>query len=88
MAPAGARAFSGHVAHRSADPNDALVHLEQPGPGVGALGTFRFPGSPTMVAINVFLFGDQAADIVARETPRLEAWFRERFPMPTEERAS
>lgn len=87
MAPAGAPAFSGHVAHRSADPNDALVRLEQPGPGIGALGTFSFPGSPTMVAMNCYLFGDQATEIVARETPRWEAWFPERVPRPTEERA-
>ena len=52
-------------------------------PGVGALGTVSFPGSPTMVAIDFYLFGDQAAMIVARDTPRWDAWFQERFPMPT-----
>lgn len=87
-APGDAPSFSGVLEHLSADPNDALVRLEQPGPGVGSLGTFRFPGSPTMVAINLFLFGDQAAEIVAHETPRWEAWFQEHFPMPTEESAS
>ena len=71
------------VEHLSAHPNDALLRLDQPGPGVGALGTFSFPGSPTMVAMNVYLFGDHAAEIVARDTPRWDAWFQERFPMPT-----
>ena len=36
-----------------------------------------------MVAMNFYLFGDQAAMIVARDTPRWDAWFQERFPMPT-----
>ncbi len=34
-------------------------------------------------AMNVYLFGDHAAEIVARDTPRWDAWFQERFPMPT-----
>lgn len=33
--------------------------------------------------MNVYLFGDHAAEIVARDTPRWDAWFQERFPMPT-----
>lgn len=82
-APAGAPPFSGVVEHLSQHPNDALLRLDQPGPGVGALGTFSFPGSPTMVAMNFYLFGDQAADIVARDTSRWEAWFQHQFPMPT-----
>jgi hypothetical protein len=39
-----------------------------------------------MVAMNLYLYGDQAAAIVARETPRWRAWFQERFPMPAEKR--
>ena len=41
-------------------------------------------GGPIMVALNLYLYGDQAAETVARETPLWEAWFQERFPMPTE----
>jgi hypothetical protein len=37
-----------------------------------------------MVALNVYHYGDQAAETVARETPRWQAWMHERFPMPSE----
>jgi hypothetical protein len=37
-----------------------------------------------MVAMNLYLYGDQAAGTVAHETPLWQAWFQERFPMPTE----
>jgi hypothetical protein len=37
-----------------------------------------------MVAMNLYLYGDQAGERVARETPVWQAWFQERFPMPTE----
>jgi hypothetical protein len=37
-----------------------------------------------MVALNFYLYGDQAASTVARETPLWQAWFQERFPMPAE----
>jgi phenylpropionate dioxygenase-like ring-hydroxylating dioxygenase large terminal subunit len=67
------------------DPYDALLRLDQPGPGIAALGTFGFPGGgPTMVAMNFYLYGDQAAATVARETPLWQAWLQERFPMPAE----
>lgn len=87
-APAGVPAFSGMLEHLSEDPNDALLRLDKPGPGVCALGTFSFPGGATMVAMNFYLYGDQVAETVARETPLWEAWFQERFPMPTEPRES
>jgi hypothetical protein len=34
--------------------------------------------------MNLYMYGDRAAETVARETPLWEAWFQERFPMPTE----
>ena len=37
-----------------------------------------------MVALNFYLYGDQAAETVAHETPLWDAWFQKRFPMPTE----
>ena len=83
-APAGVPAFSGVLEHLTQTPNDALLRVDKPGPGVVALGTFSFPGGPTMVAVNFYLYGDQAAGTVAHETPLWEAWFQERFPMPTE----
>jgi uncharacterized protein YndB with AHSA1/START domain len=81
--PRGVPAFSGVVEYVTESPNDALLRLDKPGPGIAALGTFNM-GGPSMVALNFYLYGDQAAGTVARETPLWEAWFQERFPMPTE----
>jgi uncharacterized protein YndB with AHSA1/START domain len=83
-APAGVPALSGVVEYLTRDPYDALLRVDKPGPGVAALGTVNYPGGPLMVAMNLYLYGDQAAATVARETPLWEAWFQERFPMPTE----
>jgi hypothetical protein len=83
-APAGVPAFSGVMEYVTQNPYDALLRLDKPGPGVAALGTFNF-GGPTMVALNFYLYGDQAAGTVARETPLWAAWFQKRFPMPTEQ---
>ena len=82
-APAGVPAFSGVVEYVSQSPYDALPRLDKPGPGVAALGAFNC-GGPIMVALNFYLYGDQAAGTVAHETPLWEAWFQKRFPMPTE----
>ena len=82
-APAGVPALGGVVEHLTQNPNDALLRLDKPGPGVAALGTFNF-GGQSMVALNFYLYGDQAAATVARETPLWQAWIQKRFPMPTE----
>ena len=34
--------------------------------------------------MNLYLYGDQAAEAAARKTPLWQAWFHERFPMPSE----
>ncbi len=81
-APAGVPALSGVAEYVSQNPNDALLRLDKPSPGVAALGTFNFGQS--MVALNFYHYGDQAAETVARETPRWHAWIQERFPTPSE----
>lgn len=82
-APAGVPGFSGVVEYVTQSPYDALLRLDKPGPGIVAMGTFNC-GGPNMVALNFYLYGDQAAGTVAHETPLWEAWFQKRFPMPTE----
>jgi uncharacterized protein YndB with AHSA1/START domain len=81
VAPAGVPAFSGVAEYVTLNPNDALMRVDKPGPGVAALGTVNF-GGQSMVALNFYLYGDRAAEIVARERPLWEAWFEKRFPMP------
>ena len=83
-APAGVPAFSGVVEYVTQEPFDALLRLDKPAPGVAALGIAGFPGGPTTFALNMYLYGDQAAANVAREAPLWEAWFQKRFPAPAE----
>jgi uncharacterized protein YndB with AHSA1/START domain len=82
-APGGVPAFGGVAEYYTESPYDALLRLDEPGPGIAALGAFNC-GGPSMVALNFYLYGDRAAETVARETPRWQAWFTERFPTPTE----
>jgi uncharacterized protein YndB with AHSA1/START domain len=87
-APAGVPPLSGVVEYVTHDPFDALLRIDQPAPGVAALGIAGFPGGPSTVAMNLYMYGDHAAETLARETPRWEAWFNERFATPIEPRQS
>jgi uncharacterized protein YndB with AHSA1/START domain len=82
-APAGVPAASGVVEHFTNSPYDALLRLDKPGPGVAALGAFAM-GGQSMVALNCYHYGDQAARTAARETPLWQAWIQEHFPTPPE----
>ena len=82
-APAGVPALGGVVEHATRSPCNALVRLDKPGAGAAALGAVSFGGT-TMVTLSFYLYGDQAAATVARETPPWQAWIQERFPMPRE----
>jgi uncharacterized protein YndB with AHSA1/START domain len=82
-APAGVPSLSGVVEHISQSPRNALLRLDQPGPGAAALGAVNFGGA-IMVTLSFYLYGDQAAGTVARETPLWQAWIQERFPTPSE----
>jgi hypothetical protein len=48
--------------------HDALLRVDKPGPGVAAIGAVNC-GGQSMIALNFYLYGDQAAGIVAHETP-------------------
>ena len=80
--PAGLSPLAGVMELVTEDPYDALMRLEMPGPGIAAIGAVTYPGGQCMVAMNLYMYGDQAAEIVARETPLWQAWFEEKFPMP------
>jgi uncharacterized protein YndB with AHSA1/START domain len=80
-APSGVPAIGGVVEHVNQRPYNALVRLDQPGPGVANLGAVNFSGQ-TMITMNFYLYGNQAAATVARETPLWESWIQERFPQP------
>lgn len=80
--PAGAESLGGVVEIVTENPYDALLRLDLPVPGIGALGAYVFPGGPTTVGMNLYLYGDAAAKTVARVTPVWEAWFEQRFSVP------
>jgi len=84
-APAGGGmpALSGVVEYFTESPYDALLRVDKPGPGVAALGAVNC-GGPSMVALGFYLYGDHAAETVARETPLWETWMQNRFPAPKE----
>src|SRR3954468_21800543 len=65
-APAGVPALSGVAEYVTQSPYDILLRLDKPGPGVAAPGAVDC-GGPIMVALNLDLYGDQAAETVARE---------------------
>jgi len=81
-APVGVPPFSGAVEHVTQSPCNALLRLDKPGPGAAALGGVNFGQS--MVTLNFYFYGDQAAGTVDRETPLWQAWIQERFPMTSE----
>ena len=60
-------------------PDGWQVRLDKPGPAVAAFGAVDM-GGPSMVGMNIYFYGDQAAATAAREAPRWQAWTRERFP--------
>lgn len=78
--PAGVSPLGGVMEMVTENPNDALLRLDSPGPGIAALGTATYPGGQGMVAMNLYMYGDDAAATVARETPLWQAFFQETFP--------
>ncbi len=78
-APADVPELSGVVEHVNQRPYNALLRLDKPGPGAAALGAVNF-GGQSMITLNFYFYGDQAAGTVARETPHWQMWIQERFP--------
>ena len=78
-APAGVPALGGVVEYASESPYGALLRLDKPGPGTAALSTIEF-GDTVMATLTFYMYGDQAAGTVARQTPLWQAWMQERFP--------
>jgi uncharacterized protein YndB with AHSA1/START domain len=82
-APADVPALGGVVEYVSQRPLAALMRLDEPGPGTAAISAVNC-GGPIMVVLSFYLYGDQASETAARETPTWQAWIQERFPMPSE----
>jgi uncharacterized protein YndB with AHSA1/START domain len=80
--PAGVSPLGGVLEYVTENPYDILVRLDSPGPGIAALGAVTYPHGESVVAMNLYMYGDQAAATVARATPVWQAFLQERFPMP------
>jgi uncharacterized protein YndB with AHSA1/START domain len=80
-APADAPRLAGLVEHvgEGAFPEELLLRLEEPAPGIAHL--FALPmGGQVYLPIRLYLYGDQAPALVAREEPVWQAWLQKRFP--------
>ncbi|MBC7841123.1 MAG: SRPBCC domain-containing protein [Gemmatimonadaceae bacterium] len=86
--PAGVSPLSGVVELVTENPYDALLRLDTPGPGIAALGAVTYPHGARVVAMNLYVYGAQAAETVASATPVWQAFLEEHFPMPAEPVAS
>lgn len=75
----GAPRLSGVVARVGAPPfPELLLRLEAPAPGIAHF--FAMPlGGNTCVPVRLYLYGDQAPAVAAREEPVWQAWITERF---------
>jgi uncharacterized protein YndB with AHSA1/START domain len=56
---------------------DMLIHLDQPAPGGAMFGVYRW-NDRTTTAVALYLFGDEAPAVVARDEPRWRAWLDSR----------
>lgn len=80
-APAGVPALGGVVEYAHENPNDILVRIDQPAPGVAAFGSVDM-GGPAMAGMNVYFYGEPGAAAAARETPHWQAWVKAHLPAP------
>ena len=67
----------------AADDPELLVHLDEPVTGAAHLFAMAM-GPQTCVSVRMYLYGDVAAAIAAREESRWQAWLGERFPPATD----
>jgi uncharacterized protein YndB with AHSA1/START domain len=82
--PAGVSPLSGVVELVTENPYDALLRLDKPGPGIAAIGAVTYPSGESVVAMNLYMYGDKAVETVARETPLWQAWLQQHFSTPAE----
>jgi uncharacterized protein YndB with AHSA1/START domain len=79
-APASAPPFGGHVEApgKGGHHHQLLLRLDEPTAGIAHL--FALPmGGQVFMVIRLYLYGDRAASVVARDEPLWHAWMNERF---------
>ena len=80
---AGAPPLAGVVAWagQPAWPEELLLRLEEPAPGIAHFSAHAMGGQVYLVS-RLFLFGEDAAATAAGAEPVWQGWLQERFPMP------
>ena len=82
VAPADSPRFAGTVDCAPSD-SELIVRLEQPTSGVAHL--FAMPmGDSQFISVRLYLYGEDAAEVVAREQPGWQAWMEAQFPSGAE----
>ena len=59
--------------------SELMLRLDRPAPGVGLIGTYVWDGQ-VQVAISLYIYGNDADAIVAREDATWQAWIKTHFP--------
>lgn len=60
---------------------DLILRLEQPAPGTARLFTMPM-GEQVLVSVSLYLYGEAARGVAAREEPVWRAWLARLFPAP------
>jgi len=77
-APEGAPRFAGRLDHKP-DDTEVTMRLEEPTSGVGHL--FAMPADEIqIISVRLYLYGEDAGEVVARELPEWQAWMQAQFP--------
>ncbi len=79
--PSSVRPLAGLVERvgEEAYPEELLLRLHEPAPGIAHLFAMDM-GDQVYVSIRLYLYGDQASVVVARDEPLWHAWMNEHFP--------
>jgi len=82
---AGAPALAGVVERLGGrgDHRDAVLRIDAPVPGYALIGAFIW-NDAAHVGVTLYLYGEEAPAVAAREEPAWRAWMEERFPAATE----
>ncbi|MFN7974004.1 MAG: SRPBCC domain-containing protein [Acidobacteriota bacterium] len=82
--PEGLPQLSGVVEQEAGDKNNVIYRIEGPVPGV-AVFMAHDCGGPTMIAVNLYLYGEGAQAVAARDEPLWQGWLSRLFPAPVNE---
>lgn len=77
-APAGAPRYAGRLDHTPED-TELIMRLEEPTSGVAHLYAMPADGLQ-IISVRLYLYGEDAGEVVARALPEWQAWMQAQFP--------